>query len=215
MDEKADRGWISPSGLVQLARVDLASAKEVFLSRVDDIDSWIRILDAGKPYWDNVDENALASSHSGGSAIDFLGAMAKQAESIRKEAEESTKGPFSFDSTAKVYGAITLNANVSISPVDEFDPNPLKTIVYNPDRDAEYAKRFEVFDLELGRLIRQIHEILSRTTSHPAKSVAPDTRQAYDHLIRILVPDDDDVRAQSWWKPNPEEKENPNQVTRR
>jgi hypothetical protein len=215
MDEEVTRGRISLSGLVQSAREDLTVAKKAYLSRIDDIDSWIKALDAGKPYWDNVDENALASTYSGGSAIDFLGAMAKQAQSIRSEAERSNKGQISFNSTATVYGAITLNANVSIFHVDEFDPHPLKTIVNNPGRDTEYARKFEVFDPELGRLIRQIHQTFSRTTSHPAKSTIPGARQAYDHLIRRLVPDDDDVRAQTWWNSNPKDKENPNRVTRR
>ena len=215
MDEEVNRGRISPSGLVQSAREDLTTAKKVYLSRVDEIDSWINTLDAGKPYWDNVDENALASTYSGGSAIDFLGAMAKQTKSIRNEAEGSNKGQISFNSTDQVYGAITLNANVSIFHVDEFDPHPLKTIVNNPGRDAEYARKFEAFDSELGRLIRQIHQTFSRTTSHPSKSTVPDIRQAYDHLIRCLVPADDDVRAQTWWNPSPKDKEDPNRVTRR
>lgn len=215
MDEKSDRNWVSPSGLIQTAREDLTVAKKAYLSRVDDIDLWIRTLDAGKPYWDNINENALASTYSGGSAIDFLGALAKQTKSIRNEAEGSNTGQIPFNSTATVYGAITLNANVSIFHVDEFDPHPLKTIVNNPGRDAEYARKFEAFDPELGRLIRQIHQTFSRTTSHPAKSTTPDIRQAYDHLIRRLVPDDDDVRAQTWWNPNPKDKENPNRVTRR
>ena len=215
MDENTDRRWVSPSGLVQDTLRDLSAAKNIYLERADKIDSWIRIVDAGQPYWDNVNEENLASTYSGGSAIDFLGSMARQAEVVRQEAERATLSFSSFNSTATVFGAITLNANTSIVRVEQFDPSSLETVVNSPNRDAEYAERLDVLDPELGRLLRQIHQTLSRTTSHPGKSIASDIRQVYDHFVRVLVPSDEVIREQAWWKPNPKDQENPNRVTRR
>lgn len=211
MVKKEEQSRLSPISLIQAAKVDLAAAKAAHLSTADEISRAQEVLDAGSPYWEKVDEHAFVSTYSGASTINFLAAMADQAKSMREDAEALAP---SLNSTATTYGAITLNANQAV-PVPGFDPQPLNTLVWKPDRDSEYVSKFEAFDPELGRLVRQIHQTQTRTTGHPAKSSAADVRQAYDHLIRVLVPKDDVVRQQPWWKPDPKNKKYPNQVTRR
>ena len=116
-----------------------------------------------------------------------------------------------MNTTSGSYGTVTTTAATVICPVKSFDTSQIVRAIEKPQKDEEYTHKFEAFDLELGMLYGQILQVKRRTSSHPGKSILPDVRQAYDHLMRNLAPDPE-VRGQPGWKPQDPKK--PDMVTR-
>lgn len=200
-----------PGEIVDNTLDDLNAAKKNQLKSVDNIDSAIRIVTAAKPFWDVVDRQTLSSSPTGASALNFIQVYSGQATVLRMKSEEVQDDAANILSTASGYGPVTDSAQSLVITVPNFNPATVQKEIDRPGRDEEYGVKFDDLDPELGKLYRQVLQIRSRTTSHPAKSVLSDVRQAYDHLMRILAPDDD-VRAEPDWVANDPNK--PNQVTR-
>lgn len=200
-----------PSTYVDKIIADLKTAKEKHLASVDVLDHSIFILEVGKEYWDHVDPINFNSSSTGTASSHFLSNMAQEALFIRDAAENNYGRISLFSASSDSFGTVTATAHSLVCPVSIFNPEKIYEAINKPDKDEKYAAKFEAFDIELGKLYRQILEVRSRTTSHPEKSTLSDIRQTYDHLMRILAPDDE-VRAQEEWKSVDHEK--PMLVTR-
>lgn len=95
-----------------------------------------------------------------------------------------------LNSTTGSFSSITETSQAFISPVESFKAEQLSDVYESSDREDTYARKFAAFDSELGQLYQQVLETQRRTTSHPHKSVLPNIRQLYDHLMRKLAPDD-------------------------
>ncbi|MDD2694470.1 MAG: hypothetical protein PHD58_00920 [Anaerolineales bacterium] len=138
--------------------------------------------------------------------------MSAEAASLRAGAADAYAQVLAFSSTASVYGTVTASAHSFVYRVEAFNPSLINDAITKPNKDEEYARKFEAVDTELGKLYRQILEVRMRTSSHPEKSILSDIRQAYDHLMRKLAPDNE-VRFQPGWEP--EDHKKPEMVTRR
>jgi len=212
MDEKAKEVEPTPPNLyVNNALEDLKAAKESHLDSADKLDYSINVLETGKEYWDGVDPTSFRITPSGIATVNFLVSMAQEASFLKGVAVNDNEQIQSFNSTTGSFVSVTSTANSFVCRVESFNPEKIYQSINKPEKDEEYSQKFEAFDPELGSLYRQFLQILRRTTSHPGKSVLPNVRQAYDHLMRVLAPDDE-VRAQKDWLPvDPKE---PEMVTR-
>ena len=201
-----------PGEIVSNTIDDLTAAKDSHLESVDSIDSALRIVNSAKPFWVKVDRQTLSSTPTGTTALNFLQAFGNQATFLKTKSEDARDDAINILSTASAYGPVTDSAQSMIVNVPGFNPAVVQQEIDRPGRDDEYAAKFDNLDPELGKLYQQILQIRSRTTSRPAKSVLSDVRQAYDHLMRILAPDDK-VRAEPGWVSIDTDK--PKQVTRK
>lgn len=201
-----------PRRLVEDTLKDLREAKKTHLFVADELDRSIRIVEAGQVYWVHADPEALNSSATGSTAVDYLVQMRLQAAGLRKKSSDMRPQAINFGSTAVVYGGVTNTVNTHVFQVQAYNPRRINDAIDSQTRNESYAKKFEALDAELGRLYRQVLQIRSRTTSHPEKSILSDVRQLYDHMMRVLAPDKE-VRKQPGW--HPEDPKKPKTVTRR
>lgn len=200
MDTKTENDEQNPSNIVGKTLEDLKAAKETHLNSADILDHSIRIVETSKEYWDYADPESFKTSASGIASVNFLKAMAREASLIRSVAVNAHDQISQLSSSSDSLGTVTTTAYSMVCRVNSFDPRKIDEEIEKPNKEEAYARKFDAFDPELGKLYRQIFEVRRRTTSHPEKSILPDIRQAYDHLIRKLAPDDE-VRAQPNWKP--------------
>ncbi len=70
-------------------------------------------------------------------------------------------------------------------------------------RSKNYASKYLKFDAHLGKTYGEINDVLLGTTSDPERIASFTVRQAYDHLMSKLAPDDC-VRASEYFSPKPE-----------
>jgi hypothetical protein len=70
-------------------------------------------------------------------------------------------------------------------------------------RGRKYATRYLKFDTDLGKTYGEINDVLFGTTSDPERIASFTVRQAYDHLMGKLAPDDL-VRASEYFSPKSE-----------
>lgn len=190
---------------------DLRAAKEYHLKSADEIDHSITILEAGQPYWEHVDPSPFYTTASGVATIKFLDVMAGEAHGLCTTGEDAYRLSQIMTTTSGSYGTVTNTAATVLFKVDAYDPSLIAKAIDKPQYDAMYISKYKAFDPELARLYNQILQVRRRTSSHPEKSILSDIRQVYDHLMRILAPDDQ-VRAQPGWKPFDPDK--PKMVTR-
>lgn len=209
--EPQDDEKIHPASYVNKALEDLKAAKESHLKTGDEIDHSIYVLETGKDYWDNIDPTPFQITPSGTASVNFLASMAQEASRIKYVSDADYAQVQLFSASADTFGTVTSTAHSVICKVEAFIPEKINMAIDKPEKDEEYASKFDSFDAELGRLYRQILQVRRRTSSHPEKSILSDVRQAYDHLIRILAPDDE-VRTQPDWSPIDPSK--PRMVTR-
>ena len=212
MDTDSNKKFTPPGLFVDKTLSDLKAAKELHLLAADEIDHSIHIIEIGKKYWDHVDPHPFQTTPTGTASASYLEAMSGEAASLRAGAADAYAQARAFNSTASVFGTVTASAHSFVSRVEVFNPSWINDAITRPNKDEEYARKFEDFDPELGKLYRQILEVRTRTSSHPEKSILSDIRQAYDHLMRKLAPGDE-VRVQPGWKP--EDPKKPEMVTRR
>jgi len=89
----------------------------------------------------------------------------------------------------------------SYVPGVSFAPSSENVIhIITPERHKEYAERFSQFDPELGKTYKGIWEVLFGTDSGPERGALFLIRQAFDHLLSKLAPDDDVRNSQYWTK---------------
>ncbi len=189
--------------------------KEARLSEVDELTHAIEVAQAAERYWTSANPQTFLNNPTGGTAVAVLNSFHQQATGLYQSAQMSLLSVRSLSTSADAYGTVTVSAYHMVTPVPTFNPGGMYEIMERPNRDEAYAHKYEVFDPELGKIYRQILQIMSRTTSYPEKSVLPDIRQAFDHLLEKLVPDKEEVRRQPWWPSwSPNEKD-PTDVTRR
>jgi hypothetical protein len=80
-----------------------------------------------------------------------------------------------------------------------FEPTSNNVInIVTPNRHKEYAERFARFDLELGQTYKGIWEVLYGIDSGSERGALFLIRQAFDHLVSKLAPDDE-VRSSQFW----------------
>jgi hypothetical protein len=210
-EKPPEKSWTHPRVYVANAINDLKASKDSHLKAADEISQSITVLETGQDYWNRVDPGPFISTPSGVASIDYLNMMASEASAIRVSGEDSYRLARIMNTTSGSYGTITTTAATVICKVESFDTSQIKKAIEKPHRDEEYTHKFETFDPELGKLYGQILQVKMRTSSHPGKSILPDVRQAYDHLMRVLAPDPK-VRAEPGWKP--EDPKKPEMVTR-
>jgi hypothetical protein len=102
-------------------------------------------------------------------------------------------------------GTSTAVAEVDLAPfqesMDEFyEQFNRPSASWNRERSAEYARRLQQLDPELGRLFRGISEAFWGSVDNPERTALGLARQCFDHLFQVLAPDDNEIRQSSFFE---------------
>jgi len=173
-----------------------------------------KVVSAGKPYWQALDEPFISgrTDEIVASGYHFLESLHGQVQALDEQSIEFRGQVRSAASNVDVYADVTAStASVSGFPMS-FDPEPLRRLRYSFEGHDDYAHRLKGIDPALAETFRGIKESYFGSTSDNLRMALSEARQTFDHLFDTLVPDDKEVRQQSWW--SPEDAKKPQVVTR-
>lgn len=120
-------------------------------------------------------------------------------------AEEKQRSHFDPSSGAiAMTGVSTLVActsGMTLNAVADFVKQYIQPPTFwNPQRSAQYAKRLETLDPELGRLYRGLSKSFWGSVENAERSAFALARQCFDHLFSVLAPDDDQIRQSTFFE---------------
>lgn len=96
--------------------------------------------------------------------------------------------------------AVAFSTGMILSDVEDFIESYIQPPTFwNPERSAQYAKRLEKLDPELGRLYRGVSESFWGSVENPERGALSLARQCFDHLFDVLAPDDDEIRRSEFF----------------
>lgn len=121
------------------------------------------------------------------------------------QAEEKQRSRFDPSSGAiAMTGVSTLVActsGMTLSEVTDFVESYIRPPKFwNPERSAQYAKRLETLDPELGSLYRGISDSFWGYVENAERSAFALARQCFDQLFSVLAPDDVQIRQSKFFE---------------
>lgn len=203
--------WETSQSIIE----NLQDIKAKCLAELDYVNNAIAIAESADSYYRYANTSQLSSTDSGGTALMVQSALHHLVASANGRMLESQQISRAIFSAASAYGYATNSVHSSIHPVPTYSPNSTEAAIQSQAKSIVYIQKFTEFDLELGKLYKQIVEVMGRTTSYPEKSIQSDLRQAFDCLIYKLAPKslDSIIKQMSWFPSYGTHGKNPNDVS--